>query len=115
MTPITSAIRRQMTDEGARVTADRDEFCAVCDAVDAIHARKLRALDASTARVDELCAENERLRGLVRDMMRFFEDGDYCTVCEVERECTANEQYNDDCLMRDVFHDRMRELGVSDG
>lgn len=68
MKQITSAIRRQMTDEGARVTADRDEFCAVCDAVDAIHARKLRALDASTARVDELCRENERLRELVRDM-----------------------------------------------
>lgn len=68
MAPITSALRRQMTDEGARVTADRDEFRAVCDAVDSIHARKLRALDASTRRVDELCSENERLRGLVRDL-----------------------------------------------
>lgn len=68
MAPITSALRRLMTAEGARVTADRDEFCGICDAVDSIHARKLKALDASTARVDELCAENERLRGLVRDL-----------------------------------------------
>lgn len=62
--------------------------------------------------IGSLRVENARLRGLVVDMMRFFEDGDYCMVCEATRECTANEQYNDDCLMRGVFHDRMHELGI---
>lgn len=33
------------------------------------HVRQLeRALEASTSRVDELCAENEKLRRLIRDM-----------------------------------------------
>lgn len=72
----------------------------------------VRQMEDMQFRIDNLHRENAKLRGLVLDMMRFFEDGDYCTVCEVERECTANEQYNDDCLMRDIFHDRMRELGV---
>ena len=75
----------------------------------------VRQMEDMQSRIDSLHRENAKLRELVRDMMRFFEDGDYCTVCEVERECTANEQYNDDCLMRDVFRDRMRELGVDDG
>lgn len=90
--PITSALRRLMTAEGARVTADRDEFCGICDAVDSIHARKLKALDASTRRVDELCKENERLRGLVRDMWEYIYVG------------TAQDGQS--------LHDRTRELGV---
>lgn len=116
--PITSALRRQMTDEGARVTADRDEFCAVCDAVDSIHARKLRALDASTRRVDELCKENERLRGLVRDMMAFVEDDDACERCGHDAECVEAADgelvlpYEDGCLMLDLFADRTRELEI---
>jgi hypothetical protein len=57
-------------------------------------------------------AENAKLRELVLDMMRFFEDGDYCTACEKVAECDAQEEYDDDCLMRGVFHARMRELGV---
>lgn len=59
-----------------------------------------------------LQAENAKLRGLVQKMMRFFEDGDYCTTCEKAAECDAQEEYEEDCLMRGVFHDRMRELGV---
>lgn len=89
-TPITSALRRLMTAEGARVTADRDEFCGICDAVDSIHARKATALDASTRRVDELCAENERLRGLLAELYE-----EQCDECD-----------------RWKYRDRMRELGV---
>jgi hypothetical protein len=59
-----------------------------------------------------LVAENETLRELVQKMMRFFEDGDWCTTCECAKECEAQEQYEEDCLMRGVFHDRMRELGI---
>lgn len=57
-------------------------------------------------------AENAKLRELVQKMMRFMEDGDWCTTCEVAKECDAQEEYDDDCLMRGVFHARMRELGV---
>ena len=60
-------------------------------------------------------AENAKLRELVQKMMRFMEDGDWCTTCEVAKECDAQEQYEEDCLMRGVFHDRMRELGVEVG
>lgn len=57
-------------------------------------------------------SEVAKLRELVQKMMRFFEDGDWCVKYEVEKECDAQEQYEGDCLMRGVFHDRMRELGV---
>lgn len=60
----------------------------------------------------ELKAENAKLRELVQKMMRFFEDGDWCTICEVAKDCDAQEEYEEDCLMRGVFHDRMRELGI---
>lgn len=59
-----------------------------------------------------IVADNHKLRELVQKMMRFFEDGDWCTKCEVEKECDAQEQYEGDCLMRGVFRNRMRELGV---
>ena len=62
--------------------------------------------------VDRLESENERLRELVRDMMGFFEDGDWCVKCERARDCQSQEQYEDDCLMRFVFRDRMRKLGI---
>lgn len=61
---------------------------------------------------ERFVAENAKLRELVRDMMGFFEDGDWCVRCERARDCQAQEQYEDDCLMRFVFRDRMRELGV---
>lgn len=60
----------------------------------------------------ELESENAKLRELVMDMMRFFEDGDWCDKCDHARECDAQEQYEGDCLMRFVFRDRMRELGI---
>jgi len=97
MAPITSALRRQMTDEGARVTADRDEFVAVCDAVDAIHARRLKALDASTRRVDELCMENERLRGLCVKALEWLRWAGGIT-CPPE--------------VPDEFADSLRKLGI---
>ena len=62
--------------------------------------------------IHPLLAENAKLRELVQKMMRFMEDGDWCTTCEVAKECDAQEEYDDDCLMRGVFHARMRELGV---
>ena len=61
---------------------------------------------------DSLKANNARLRELVRDMMEFFEDGDWCVKCERALDCQEQEQYEDECLMRFVFHDRMRELGI---
>ncbi len=66
----------------------------------------------NVADLQEALDENAKLRELVRDMMRFFEDGDYCTACEKVAECDAREEYDDSCLMRGVFHARMRELGV---
>lgn len=62
------------------------------------------ALDASTRRVDELCKENEKLRGLARFIMHQCNDGNpRCDECIGwnDGECVA--------LMR------MRELGVDDG
>ena len=83
------------------------------------NAKLLKELEAEHALAEMLghChehaqAENAELRELVRDMMRFFEDGDYCTACEKVAECDAREEYDDSCLMRGVFHARMRELGV---
>ena len=66
--------------------------------------------DVENARM--IMGENAKLRELVQKMMRFMEDGDWCTTCEVAKECDAQEEYDDDCLMRGVFHARMRELGV---
>ena len=63
-------------------------------------------------RVRKAEADNAKLQELVRKMMHFFEDGDWCTICECVQECDAQEQYEEDCLMRGVFHNRMRELGV---
>lgn len=108
MAPITSALRRLMTAEGARVTADRDEFCGICDALDAIHARKLKALDASTARVDELCAENERLRGLVR-VFYYCTTSGRCYYCPINGGGTVKLMADTIC---DTLHDRMCEMGI---
>ena len=68
--------------------------------------------DQMEAREKKAVGENAKLRELVRDMMGFFEDGDWCVKCERARDCQAQEQYEDDCLMRFVFRDRMRELGI---
>ena len=63
--------------------------------------------------IERLDDENDKLRELVRDMMRFFEDGDYCTICEKVADCDkAQDVYDVDCLMRGVFHNRMKELGI---
>lgn len=66
----------------------------------------------SDADFDRLQAENAKLRELAQKMMRFFEDGDWCDTCEVAKECDAQEEYDEDCLMRGVFRGCMRELGV---
>lgn len=66
--------------------------------------------DAENARM--IIGENTKLRELAQKMMRFFEDGDWCATCGSAKECDAQEQYEEDCLMRGVFHDRMRELGI---
>ena len=64
------------------------------------------------AETAQLKIKNARLRELVLDMMRFFEDGDWCDKCNHARECDSQEEYEDDCLMRFEFRDRMRELGI---
>ena len=61
---------------------------------------------------ERLQAENAKLRELVRDIMLFLENGDYCMVCEKSSDCDAQAAYDNDCLMRDVFHKRMSELGI---
>ena len=80
--------------------------------------RTARGANASaryyTEKNECLKAKNAKLQELVQKMMRFFEDGDWCDICECAKECDALEQYEEDCLMRGVFHDRMRELGVED-
>lgn len=60
----------------------------------------------------DLERDNAKLRELCGDMMEFFEDGDWCVKCELAPDCQEQEQYEDECLMRFVFRDRMRELGV---
>lgn len=77
--------------------------------------RSLSDVNKMVELMDTLAAENTRLRELVLDMMRFFEDGDWCTTCEQACKCESQEQYEEDCLMRDVFHHRMRELEIEDG
>ena len=62
--------------------------------------------------IEDARTKADELRELVSDMMRFFEDGDWCDKCNHARECDSQEQYEGDCLMRLVFRDRMRELGV---
>lgn len=76
------------------------------------HDMRDELLDFAALKASELQAENAKLRELVQTMMRYFEDGDWCNTCEVAKECDAQEQYEKDCLMRGVFHDRMRELGI---
>jgi hypothetical protein len=61
---------------------------------------------------EQLMEENAKLRELVRDMMEFFEDGDWCVKCERALDCQEQEQYEDECLMRFVFRDRMSKLGI---
>ncbi len=64
------------------------------------------------AKAARLESENAKLRKQVLEMMRFFDDGDYCATCEKAAECDAQEEYDDNCLMRGVFHDSIRELGI---
>jgi len=82
------------------------------DLLVAENAKLRHDLEEANNQAEEVCIENAKLRWLVQKMMRFFEDGDYCTTCEKAAECDAQEEYEEDCLMRGVFHDRMRELGV---
>ena len=74
--------------------------------------RLLDMCDWIDAEFHKVQAENAKLRELVVDMMGFFEDGDWCVKCERARDCQSQEQYEDDCLMRFEFRDRMRELGI---
>ena len=85
---------------------------ALHEAYDVDVAKLNRLAARSAERAEKLKAENAKLRELVRKMMRFFEDGDYCAACEKAAECDAQEEYDDDCLMRGVFHAAMRELGI---
>lgn len=73
--------------------------------------RELQRLKAENTKLRE---QNAKLHKLCADMMRFFEDDDWCDKCSLARECDSQEQYEDDCLMRLVFRDRMRKLGVDE-
>lgn len=93
------------------VPEDRQD--SMIHASDEENARLETLIDNELAEeLERLQSENDMLRELVRDMMRFFEDGDWCTHCKKVKECDAQEVYEEDCLMRYVFHDHMRELGV---
>ena len=99
----------------ARVLRDTHGLDVPSHAIEALKADALEEaarIYGPDSAMAELKAENAKLRELVREMMRFFKDGDYCTICEKRKECDAHEEYDDDCLMRGVFHARMRELGV---
>lgn len=69
----------------------------------------LERLEAKNVELHEMVAN---LRKLVRDMMQFFEDSNWCDKCDHACECDSQEQYEDDCLMRFVFRNRMAQLGV---
>lgn len=68
----------------------------------------MTATEALERRIDELCAEVERLRGLVR---AFY----YCTTSGKCDECSVNGggavHLMPDTIC-DTMHDRMRELGI---
>lgn len=68
--------------------------------------------------VVELIEKHCKLCELMRDMMRFFEDDDACEHCGHDAECEKQNgltiAYEEDCLMRDVFKERMRELGIEE-
>lgn len=89
-----------------------DMLREAADAIDVLKESVRQLMTQRNERLAKAEAENAKLRELVRDMMRFFEDGSYCTTCEKVAECDASEIYECDCLMHSVFTDRMRELGV---
>ena len=69
-------------------------------------------------RIEDLEAENAKLRELCKDMMAFVEVDDACERCGHDAECVEAADgelvlpYEGQCLMLDLFADRMRELGV---
>lgn len=68
--------------------------------------------------VARLSRENAKLRELCKDMMAFVEVDDACERCGHDAECVEAADgelvlpYEGQCLMLDLFADRMRELGV---
>jgi len=88
---------------------DHDSFCSECGG--AFH-----KCDADDDQISRLEAENDKRDELIRDMMRFFEDDDACEHCGHDIECVEQNgltvAYAEDCLMRDVFKERMHKLGI---
>lgn len=74
--------------------------------------RMFKANVEKNGEITRLLDENIKMRELISSMMRFFEDGNWCVKCERAHDCQEREQYEDDCLMRFVFRDRMHELGI---
>lgn len=67
--------------------------------------------------VDDLAAENAKLRELVRDMNKWLWNGADCTECPFAAKCDLNAAFESDlhanvCLGWSEIHRRMRELGV---
>lgn len=85
--------------------------------LDRIHVLESRLKESESYRsayadmMMQLKDENAKLRELCNGMMRFLCDGDFCDSCGHQEEC--DEQiYEDECLMRSDFSERMRELGI---
>ena len=72
-----------------------------------------KGVEALCRRVDELCKENEKLRGLVRDMYKalFNLNLDHCQACPREDACVLLMHKSLDCR-ECAFERDMRELGV---
>lgn len=76
------------------------------------------AVDGLGVEIENLQAENAKLRELCKDMMAFVEDDDACEHCGHDAECVEAADgelvlpYEGRCLMLDLFADRMRELRI---
>lgn len=135
MAKITAHLRELLEDSSG--APDPMDLAAICDAMDAAYdiacrryeaalvalereqgeraelvdegVRRLeKALDASTARVDELCKENEKLRGLVR-VFYYCTTSGRCDYCPINGGGTVKLMADTIC---DTLHDRMCELEI---
>lgn len=74
--------------------------------------------ERAIAAFERLETENAELRELCKDMMAFVEDEDACERCGHDAECVEAADgelvlpYEGQCLMLDLFADRMRKLGI---
>ena len=102
---------QEALEENAKLRKERDRLLMNANPT----ANELRRVRAAW---EKDRAENAKLRELVRELMAFVEDDDACEHCGHDADCVEAADgelvlpYEGRCLMRDVFDNRMRELGI---